>query len=300
MSIRHFIDLDDFSSEQVSQLLERAQTYASQADNSSLLQNKHIANLFFENSTRTRTSFELAAKKLGAQVINFDVDRSSLKKGETVYDTMRTLESLGVDTAIIRHSDDYFFETIKETINIPFINAGTGKSAHPTQALLDALTIKQHFGKLDKLKVAICGDIKFSRVAASNYKLLNKFNTELFICAPPGLMPSEEHYPDAKRASIDEVINKVDVVMMLRIQLERHQDLELDSESFLKSFGLTQERAKKMKKEAIIMHPGPFNRDVEIDSSLVESKNSRIFQQVSNGVLARMAVLDYVFNEQTL
>lgn len=228
-------------------------------------------------------------------MINFVPENSSVKKGETVYDTLKTLESLSVDSIILRHADDHVLENLKEKFNIPLINAGAGKHEHPSQGLLDLLTLHQEFGRLEGLKVAVCGDIKHSRVAGSLMVAAEKFGMEIFLCGPESLLPANPH-SFVKQASFDEVLPNVDAVMMLRIQLERHENLELDAKSYNRNFGLTESRVNKMKSNAIILHPGPFNRGIEIDDEIVEHKKSRIFKQMSNGVFARMAIMEWALS----
>jgi aspartate carbamoyltransferase catalytic subunit len=259
------------------------------------LQDRFVVNLFFENSTRTRFSFEVAEKRLGAHVLNFQESASSTQKGETIYDTIKTIESMGVEVAVIRHSQNGLLEDLQDRLELKLINAGIGNEEHPTQALLDILTMKQEFGTLQGLKVAIIGDLKHSRVASSNYHGLKKLGAEVILSGPDVYKPLD---PELREGStwlpIEDAIGEADAVMMLRIQYERHQDrgLELSQNEYHNKYGLTEDRARFMKKGAIIMHPAPFNRDVEIASSLIESPRSRIFKQVNNGVAVRMAVLE--------
>ncbi len=241
----------------------------------------------------------MASKLLGMDVINFTPENSSLKKGESLYDTLRTIESLGVDTIILRHSDDQVFEQLAPKIKCSMINAGAGKNEHPTQGLLDLFTLFQEFKTLSGLKLAICGDIKHSRVAGSMMVAAEKFGIDLFLCGPEELMPDMSKVPStAKFASFDEVIPKVDAVMLLRIQLERHENIGISPDEYFKNFGMTEARASKMKSKSIIMHPGPFNRNIEIADSVVESPKSRIFSQVENGVYMRMSILDWLLSEK--
>lgn len=288
--IKHFLSLSSFSKDQLWDLLMKAHSFSVQASFPPSLQNKIIANVFYEPSTRTRCSFEIAAKRLGAEVVNFSPETSSVKKGETIYDTLRSLESLGVDSIVLRHSDDRVFDELQGKIQCPMINAGAGKYEHPTQGLLDLLTLYQEFGKLEGLKIAVCGDIKHSRVAGSLMVAAKHFGMEVFACGPEALVSGE-------RSDFDSVLPEVDAVMMLRIQLERHDGLELDAKTYRDAFGLTSERVKRLKPKAIIMHPGPFNRGVEIDDEIVEHPQSRIFKQMSNGVFARMSVLEWTMNK---
>jgi len=296
--IRHYLSLANFTPTQLLALIERANFFSLHQHQpqkiSTILKHKIFANVFYEPSTRTRCSFEVAAKRLGAEVINFIPENSSVKKGESIYDTLKSLESLGVEGLILRHSDDYIFEELKPKFKTPLINAGAGKFEHPSQGLLDLLTLKQEFGKLENLKIAICGDIKHSRVAGSMIVAAEKLGMEIFFCGPEMLMPT-----NSKVSPIEEVLPKVDAVMMLRIQLERHESLEINSQEYHRKYGLNLKRVEAMKKYAIIMHPGPFNRGVEITDEVVEHEKSRIFTQVNNGVAARMAILDWVINGET-
>jgi aspartate carbamoyltransferase catalytic subunit len=298
--IKHFLSLASFDHSQLLTLIDRAQYFFLQqhqpALNAQILKHKIFANAFYEPSTRTRCSFEIAAKRLGAEVVNFVPENSSVKKGETVYDTLKTLESLGVDGIVLRHSDDHVFEHLHGRLQTPLLNAGAGKHEHPSQGLLDILTLYQEFKSLQGLKVAVCGDIKHSRVAGSLMVAAEKFGMEIFVCGPEELVP-EFNQPFIHKASLDAVLPQVDAIMMLRIQLERHESLELNARSYRDKFGLTNERLEKLAKHAIILHPGPFNRGVEIDDAVVEHPQSRIFKQMSNGVFTRMAILEWAVTE---
>lgn len=249
-----------------------------------------IVNAFFENSTRTLLSFEIAANRLGAQVVTMQVEHSSIKKGETLEDTARTLNAMRPDALVIRHGTGGAPAGIASIMDCPVINAGDGTGEHPTQALLDAATIRQHFGRIEGLKVAICGDLVHSRVARSNRKLLARLGAELRFAGPPSLMPPEL----AGAASIDEAIAGADVVMMLRVQRERlDEELGDGPGEYLGRYGLTQERFATAAPEAVIMHPGPINRGVEIDETLADHPaRSLIVRQVETGVAVRMACLD--------
>ncbi len=293
--IKHFLSLASLPVSEIDSLLERSHYFSlhlRQPDKIQyLLQHKVIANAFYEPSTRTRCSFEIAAKRLGAHVLNFVPENSSVKKGETVYDTLKTLESLSTDAIVLRHADDQVFEDLKNRFSIPLINAGAGKHEHPSQGLLDLYTLRQEFKRLEGLKVVICGDIKHSRVAGSMMVAAEKYGIELSLCGPTELLPQVTS-SKIKIRDFDEVLPEADAVMLLRIQLERHEALELNSTTYRARYGMTNERAGKLKRSGIIMHPGPFNRGVEIDSDIVEHPQSRIFQQMSNGVYTRMAVLE--------
>lgn len=297
--IKHFLSLASFSDHDLLSLIHRGQFFflhQHQPDKiNHLLKDKVFANVFYEPSTRTRCSFEMAVKRLGGEVINFVPENSSVKKGETVYDTLKTLESLGVDGIIFRHADDHILEQLQPYLKTPLINAGAGKHEHPTQGLLDLLTLQQEFGALAGLKVAVCGDIKHSRVAGSLMVAAKKFGMQLYLCGPDSLLPTVTDQ-FIHKASFDEILPQVDAVMMLRIQLERHEGLELDAGSYHHQFGMNQRRLELMQKHAIILHPGPFNRGVEISDEMVEHPQSRIFKQMTNGVAARMAVLEWTLN----
>jgi aspartate carbamoyltransferase catalytic subunit len=247
-----------------------------------------VSNLFFEPSTRTRFSFEVAEKKLGLQVLNFSAEQSSVQKGETLYDTVKTLESIGANAVVIRHQEDHFFEDLVDKVSIPIINAGDGCGHHPTQSLLDLLTIKQEFGKFQGLTISIHGDIRHSRVARSNAEVLTRLGANVLFSGPSEWQDPLNRY--GEYVEVNEAIKNSDVVMLLRIQHERH-DQKIKADNYLNKFGLTKAREQLMKNDAIIMHPAPVNRGVEIDGDLVESKRSRIFKQMENGVFARMAVL---------
>ncbi|MED5078546.1 aspartate carbamoyltransferase catalytic subunit [Geobacillus stearothermophilus] len=250
----------------------------------------YVANLFFEPSTRTKCSFEMAERKLGLHVIPFDPERSSVQKGETLYDTVRTLEAIGVDAVVIRHHEDAYFEALRHAVGIPIINAGDGCGHHPTQSLLDLLTIRQEFGTFTGLTVAIIGDIRHSRVARSNAEVLTRLGANVLFSGPAEW--KDETNPYGTYVEVDEAIARADVVMLLRIQHERHAEtMGLTKEEYHARYGLTLERARRMKSGAIILHPAPVNRGVEIASELVEAKASRIFKQMENGVYVRMAVL---------
>lgn len=250
----------------------------------------YVSNLFFEDSTRTKTSFDIAERKLGLQVVPFDVTSSSVNKGESLYDTVKTLQSLGVNLLVIRHKQDQFYKELKE-IDLPIINGGDGKGNHPSQTLLDLMTIHQEFGKFKGLKIGIVGDVKHSRVANSNAVALRKLGAKVYFSGPEKWF-DEGAIINGTYLSIDDLIKEVDVLMLLRIQHERHDEkMKISLNNYHKKFGLTLEREKTMKENAIIMHPAPINRGVEIHDDLVESPRSRIFQQMRNGVFARMSIL---------
>ncbi|WP_346984933.1 aspartate carbamoyltransferase catalytic subunit [Chryseobacterium sp. POE27] len=248
------------------------------------------SNLFFEDSTRTKTSFDIAERKLGLQVVPFDASNSSVNKGESLYDTVKTIESLGVNLVVIRDKKDRYFDDLKN-IKIPVINGGDGTGNHPSQCMLDLMTIYQEFGKFEGLKVGIVGDVKHSRVANSSAEALRRLGAKVYFSGPEQWF-DEGALINGTYLSVDEMIHEVDVLMLLRIQHERHDSkMSFSASEYHRKYGLTKEREKTMKKEAIIMHPAPINRGVEIDSDLVECQRSRIFRQMQNGVFARMAIL---------
>jgi aspartate carbamoyltransferase catalytic subunit len=249
-----------------------------------------VANLFFEPSTRTRFSFEVAERRLGLEVLNFDVTTSSVQKGESLYDTVKTLEAIGVKALIIRHPKERYFDELRGKLHIPILNAGDGCGHHPTQSLLDLLTIYQEFGGFTGLQVAIIGDIRHSRVARSNAEVLSRLGAKVVFSAPACWHDPFNQF--GSYVDIDEAVETSDVVMLLRIQHERHhQQMWQSPDDYHQQYGLTVEREKKMKNGSIIMHPAPVNRNVEIADELIESKRSRIFKQMENGVYVRMAVL---------
>ncbi|WP_213587287.1 aspartate carbamoyltransferase catalytic subunit [Paenibacillus sp. J2TS4] len=289
---RHMLGLKGMSEPELASILDRAAYWEQFPQKvSQQLPGKFVANMFFENSTRTRFSFEVAEKRLGMEVLNFTAAASSVQKGESIYDTVKTLESMGIDAGVIRLKPNGILEELSQHVRIPLINAGDGNNEHPTQALLDLYTIRKHFGAIRGLTVSIIGDIKHSRVARSNLWALSTMGANVQFCAPETMRASELE-PYAPYVSMDKAI-QADVVMMLRVQLERHGEGMLDSaEQYREQYGLTVEREQKMKDHAIIMHPAPVNRNVEIDDELVEHPRSKIFTQMSHGVPIRMAVVE--------
>jgi len=251
-----------------------------------------ISNLFYEPSTRTKSSFEMAERKLGLEVIPFEVQTSSVLKGETLYDTVKTLEAIGTDALVIRHSADNYFSELEKGIRIPIINAGDGKGHHPTQSLLDLMTIQQEFGSFTGLTVTIIGDILHSRVARSNADALVRLGAKVIFTGPEDWVDQNNLPEGCCYMPVDEAIKLADVVMLLRVQHERHDGkLLFDKNEYHRNYGLTIERERLMKKGSIILHPAPVNRGVEIADELVESPKSRIFKQMENGAYIRMAVL---------
>ncbi len=250
---------------------------------------KLVANLFFEPSTRTQYSFNTAEEKLGMKVINFNAQASSMQKGETFYDTVKTFESFGLDALVIRDREDEYYKQLLGRVQIPILNAGDGKKDHPTQSLLDLLTIRQEFGRFEGLKIAIVGDVKYSRVAHTNIEVMQRLGMQCVISGPEEYRDPQYDYID-----FDQAVQEMDILMLLRVQHERHeQAMSLSKQEYHEKYGLTAERVKRMKDHAIIMHPAPFNRGVEIADEVVECAKSRIFKQINNGVFVRMAVLKW-------
>ncbi|KAA9301910.1 aspartate carbamoyltransferase catalytic subunit [Aerococcus sanguinicola] len=296
--LQHLLSVESLSNEEVLGLIKMAQVYKYHPEHSPVQKQYFVSNLFFENSTRTHRSFEIAERKLGLECLDFEASTSSVQKGETLYDTVLTMSALGVDIAVIRHQEDHYYDRLVESphIHCALINGGDGSGQHPSQCLLDLMTIYEEFGHFQGLKVAIVGDLVHSRVAKSNMQMLKRLGAELFFAgAPEWYDPSFDQYGHYE--PLDEIVEKVDVMMMLRVQKERHQGEEAYSkEDYHQAYGLTLDRAKRLQDHAIIMHPAPVNRDVEIADSLVESDQSRIIQQMSNGVFMRMAILEAVIN----
>ena len=295
IALKNLVSMETLTNEQVMKLIKRGIEFKNGAKAS--YEDQHIvSNLFFESSTRTHKSFEVAEIKLGLHLLDFDVKTSSVNKGETLYDTILTLSALGVDACVIRHPEvDYYRELIDSpTITTSIINGGDGSGQHPSQSLLDLMTIYQEFGHFDGLKVCIAGDLDHSRVAKSNMQILKRLGATLYFAGPDEWRSAEfEDY--GTFVTIDEVIEEVDVMMFLRVQHERHDYESLFSkENYHRLHGLTQERYDRMKDTAILMHPAPVNRDVEIADHLVEAPKSRIVEQMTNGVFVRMAIIEAV------
>lgn len=285
----HLVSMSQLTEEEIMAILDRADNFK-KFGNRELPGKYTVSNLFFEPSTRTKMSFELAERKLGLEVLPFESEYSSAVKGETLYDTVKTLEAIGLDALVIRHSQRNYYEQLIGKTSISLINGGDGSGQHPTQSLLDLFTIHEEFGKFKGLNVVIAGDIAHSRVARSNADALTRLGANVtFVC------PTEWAGEFKTMNKWDGLIETSDVVMLLRVQHERHRTTSLfTNESYHEHFGLTEERAKQLKNGAIIMHPGPFNRGVEIAEPLIECARSRIFKQVENGVYIRMAILDTI------
>jgi len=310
--LRHFLSLDGLPRELLTEILDTADSFlevgARAVKKVPLMRGMTVCNVFFENSTRTRTTFELAAKRLSADVITLNVSTSSTSKGETLTDTLRTLEAMAADMFVIRHAESGATHFIAEHVspNVAIINGGDGRHAHPTQGMLDMLTIRRHKGDFTKLRVAIVGDILHSRVARSNMMALKTLGCpDIRVIAPKTLLPSGiEQYGVNVYNNIEQGIKDVDVIIMLRLQRERMRSGLLPSEGeFFRLYGLTEERLALADPEAIVMHPGPINRGVEIESSVADSPRAVILNQVTYGIAIRMAVLSMAMsgqNEQRL
>ncbi len=294
---KDLIGLRDLTAEEITHILDTAKGFEQVSTRSVKkappLRGKVVVNLFFEDSTRTRNSFALAASRLSADVIEFTKKSSAVSKGETLLDTARNLEAMGIDIVVIRHSAAGAPKFLSKNIKACVVNAGDGYCEHPTQALLDVYTIRQLNGSLAGLKIAIVGDIAHSRVARSDMWAMTKLGAEVTFVGPPTLIPGDiDRLPVNVSYSLDEVIDKMDVVNMLRIQFERLGGNPFPSiREYSRYFGLTVERMRRAKSDIIVMHPGPINRGVEMESEVADGSNSVILQQVTNGLAVRMAVL---------
>ena len=294
---KHLLGLKDLSREEIEFILETATGFEQFSSRSikkaPTLRGKVVVNMFFEDSTRTRISFTLAANRLSADVVEFTKRASSVSKGETLIDTARNLEAMGIDIVVIRHNAGGAAKLLSQNINACVVNAGDGFNEHPTQGLLDVYSIYKELGTLEGMKVGIVGDIAHSRVARSNIWAMSKLGAEVILVGPPTLMPAQAHQLPVKISdSLDDVIEELDVINMLRIQFERMGDSPFPSvREYSHYFGLTLERMKRAKPGLVVMHPGPINRGVEMESEVADGPNSIILNQVSNGVTIRMAVL---------
>lgn len=282
----HLIRTDDFTKEEIEEILADAKTF-SDGRFDPILKNKIIITLFFENSTRTKSSFEIAAKRLGAEMVHLDVTKSSTKKGETLVDTAMNLDAMGPHAIIIRHQNSGVPKILSNHTNASILNAGDGAHAHPTQALLDLYTLKEHFGDVSGKKIAIVGDIKNSRVANSNIELLTRFGMEVILVAPPHFLPKTTlrttHF-------LSEIVDEVDAIMSLRTQTERHSSQSYASlKDYASDFCITEELIGD--RDIILLHPGPVHRNIDITDALLEDKRCKVLEQVTNGVSIRMAIL---------
>ncbi|EHI69654.1 aspartate carbamoyltransferase catalytic subunit [Streptococcus ictaluri] len=298
VALKNLVSMEELSNEEVLGLLSRGSEYKS---GEARMANQNLyfaANLFFENSTRTHKSFEVAEKKLGVNVLDFNADTSAVNKGETLYDTVLTMSALGADICVIRHPQDEYYKELVEspTITTAIVNGGDGSGQHPSQCLLDLLTIYEEFGRFEGLKIAIAGDLSHSRVAKSNMQILKRLGAELYFYGPQQWYSSEfDAY--GTYIDIDKIIDQLDVLMLLRVQHERHDGSQsFSKEDYHQQFGLTKARYQSLKSSAIIMHPAPVNRDVEIADSLVEAPKARIVAQMANGVFVRMAIIEAILN----
>ncbi len=294
---RHLLGLRELTRQEIEFILDTARGFEQISTRSVKkippLRGRVVVNMFFEDSTRTRNSFTLAANRLSADVIEFTKKTSSVSKGETLLDTAKNLEAMGIDIVVIRHNAGGAPKFLSRNINACVVNAGDGFNEHPTQALLDAYTIRRQRGSLDGLKIGIVGDIAHSRVAGSGIWAMTKLGAEVTLIGPPTLMPAKvEQLPVKVSCKLDDVIEHLDVINMLRIQFERMGRNPFPSvREYSHFFGLTVERMKRAKPDIIVMHPGPINRGLEIESEVADGKNSVILQQVANGLAVRMAVL---------
>jgi aspartate carbamoyltransferase catalytic subunit len=300
---KDLLGIEDLSRQEILEILDVAESLQEVSTRPikkvPTLRGKSVINLFFEASTRTRTSFEIAGKRLSADVVNVSLSTSSVSKGETLIDTAKTLDAMAADCVVIRHSASGAPHTLAKLTRASIINAGDGAHEHPTQALLDAFTIRQRKGRLEDLKVAIVGDIAHSRVARSNLHLLTRFGSHVWLCSAPTLMPVgiDKMVCDNSQFvhvthSMEEAIDKADVIMMLRVQFERMNESFFPSiREYFRYYGLSRERVNSARSDVIIMHPGPMNRGVEIATDVADGPYSVILDQVSSGVAVRMAIL---------
>jgi len=302
---RHLLGIEPLSAQDVLAILDQATVFEEVCERPEIkivpaLRKRLIVNLFFENSTRTRNSFEIAEKRLSAEIINFDADSSSLSKGETLIDTARNLEAMHPDLVVMRHSAPGAHVLLTRHMSANIVNAGDGAHEHPTQALLDAYTLRKRFGKIEGLRVAIVGDIRHSRVVRSNLWLLTKMGATVTLVGPPTLVPAEMPgtWPSVQIShSLDEVLPEQDAVMMLRCQFERGTGAFIPSQGeYVRFYQLNAERLKKCRPNVAVLHPGPINRGVEITSEVADGPNNLILDQVTNGVPVRMAVMYLLSN----
>lgn len=286
--MQHLIRTSDFSKEEIISLFDDAREFLKFEPNE-VLKGKIIVTLFFENSTRTRSSFEIAAKRLGAEVVSLDVGTSSTSKGETIFDTVANINAMKPDALIIRHSECGLPDKLKEYVDCPILNAGDGKHAHPTQALLDMFTIYEHFdGQTDGKSIAIVGDVRTSRVAGSNKRLLPKFGIDVSFVSPECFRYEGDDFKTY--TSLNDVIDNVDVIMSLRTQLERHNQVYFESlNEYAKDFCITSEVMGD--RDILLLHPGPVNRNVDISDEMLKDPRNKVLEQVTNGVAIRMAAL---------
>ena len=295
--MKHLLSIDDLERDDLEELLQLADSFAEVSTRAipkvPALRGKTVAMLFYENSTRTRVSFETAAKRLSADTVNVSIAASSVAKGESLRDTALTLEAMGIDAFVLRHSSSGAPHQLAGWVDASVVNAGDGWHQHPTQALLDSYTIRERRGSLDGMQIAIVGDIRHSRVARSNVAAFTKLGASVTLVAPPTLLPSHlDGWPVTVTHSLDDVVDELDAVYLLRMQLERQNEALVPSlAEYHRCFGLTAQRAARLKPDALVMHPGPMNRGVEIAADVPELDSAVITEQVRNGVVIRMAVL---------
>src|SRR4051812_41450167 len=294
---KHLIGLEELSADEIRFILDSADSFKEVSTRSikkvPALRGRVVVNAFFEDSTRTRTSFSLAAQRLSADIIDFSEKTSSTSKGETLIDTARNIEAMGVDIMVLRHKAAGAAHVLSRHVKCSIVNAGDGAHEHPTQGLLDLYTIRERFGKIEGLKVAIVGDVSHSRVARSDLWGLQKLGAEVFLVGPPTLLPKSFEQLGVKVVhNLDDVVGQVDVINMLRVQFERIQSSQFPSvREFTALFGLTWDRFQRCKKNVFVMHPGPMNRGLEIQSHIADGPQSGILTQVTNGLAVRMATL---------
>ena len=298
---RGLLDIESISRQDIESILTRSKTFqpapGQPFKRTTILQGRSIVNLFFEASTRTRTSFEIAARRLGAEVLSITSSGSSVSKGESLVDTLNTLGAMRPDAIVMRHAASGAPHFLSRYLPVPIVNAGDGTHEHPTQALLDALTILDRRGTLEGLRVAIIGDIAHSRVARSNIFLLSKFGAQIVLCGPATLLPPQigQIAPGIELTTdMEHAIRGADVIMMLRVQLERQNEAAFPAAEYFSFYGLRLEHVEAAKPNVIVMHPGPINRGREIASEVADSQRSAILNQVENGIAVRMAVLERV------
>lgn len=290
--MEHFFSVDQLEIDTIYKLCEQAKMY--RIKQPKFNQQIFVANVFTEPSTRTKLSFMAAQRKLGLEILEVDKEQSSISKGETLEDTAITLEAIGAKLLVVRDQSDTWTEDLRGKISIPMINAGAGTAEHPTQCMLDVYTLYEEFGTFKDLRVVIAGDVKHSRVAHSNIQTLLRLGAKVYTsCAPAFVDPSL----DVPNITMDEAVKLADCMMLLRTQHERHHEEHTNSFDYLQTYGLTIEREASMHKHAIIMHPGPVNRGVEIDATLMYSERSRIKQQIENGVYMRMSIITYMLKK---
>ncbi len=292
--MRNFLSIKNLTKEDLLHLIDLSAKFKNGDIGLYSKKSKHVLKLFLEPSTRTALSFEIACKNLGVNFSILDLEDSSLTKGESILETLKNVHALGFEAAIIRIKEEGILADIADTLDISLINAGEGKIEHPSQALLDAITIHNEFKSLDGLKIGIIGDINHSRVASSNVDLLSKFDSEVSVFQPSEFGPLN----DSKFTSedVDLIYKNSDVIMVLRNQFERHQNIDVSKDQYLEKYGLNIKRLENLKKDAIVMHPGPFNRGIEICDEVLTHEKCRFYKQVENGVYARMAILKEVLN----